>query len=79
MTNYRYVELYSDNELDRTGAHIVNDYITNRPYNSSRDTSVEEQLERLSSLVGDISDALGIDLLSIIDRHELRNNYKRKS
>jgi hypothetical protein len=63
--------------FDRDGDDIVKDHIDHRVrYTNSRGVGIEANVDRLATLVGKISDKLGINLLELIDSDELDGRYE---
>lgn len=75
---YKYIEVSGRHEFDRTGTHIITDYVNYPSNDGGGITGIDERIERLSLLIGNVLDKLGVDILSVIDPQDLRNTYKRK-
>ena len=72
--SYKITYGHTSASFNRTGDDVVKDYLDHSlPYYSA--PGIEEKIERLATLVGLISDKLGINLLEIIEVDQVHVGY----
>lgn len=69
----KYKVVYGITSFERDGTDIVSDYVNNN--NLYERSHTEVRIERLTQLIGNIADKLGINLLEVIDKHQLNEQY----
>jgi len=77
--SYKIIGSVSWWQQEVSGSEIVSDYVTHEDedyYNYNGRPGIEEQIKRLTKIVGLISDKVGINLLEIIDQSELEGKYE---
>jgi len=71
-----YDRIYKDGRIGQSGSDIVEDYINHQRGFYSAPPGIEQKLERLVFLIGQIADHANVNLLEIMDASHLSGRYE---